>query len=222
MAKAVNVSPKVQDPVLQGALDTINKNIEQKIDHDGELDLIQRLFEEGFEIKNPAGSKKIGSKMLQQAVWRMVSKTKFLDFQIHGSGRPEILEKVVTDAVWTVAEEGGLTRALRDKGGAFWSLWMYGDGLIYTGTNPDSSYPIQFSPISPSNIYVDNYATSFRSGGIGKDVTECVIVYSMSPEEAEKRYGKQYPKIKDAKGKIKRYLALNKEQERSFQQEERS
>jgi len=207
------------DKTLERALKTISKNIDQKVRHDGQLGLIQRLFEEGFEVRDPAGTKKIGSKVLLQALWRIVNKMKFLDFQIHGTGKDEIIEKVVTDGIWTVAEEGGLIRALRDKGGAFFNLSLYGDGFIYVGTDEKTTYPIKFSPISPSNLYVDNYATGFRSGGIGKDVTECVVVYTMSPEEAVKRYGDKFPKIKQAKGRIKRYLSLNKDQERTFQQE---
>jgi hypothetical protein len=206
------------DPVLKGALDTISKNIETKIEHDGQIELIQELFKSGFEVKDPNGARKVGSKTLQQALWRMVSKMKFLDYQIHGAGRPEIMEKVVTDGVLTVADEGGLIRSLRDKGGAFWSLALYGDGFIYVGTG-DEPYPIKFSPISPSNLYVDSYATGFRSGGVGKDVTECVVIYSMSPEEAKRRYGKEFPKIKDAKGSIKRYLSLEKEHDRRFEQQ---
>ena len=210
---------QIQDPVLKRALKTISDNVDQKVKHDSEINLIQRLFKEGFEVKDPTGTKKIGSKTLQQALWRVVNKMKFLDFQIQGTGKDEIIEKVVTDGVWTVAEEGGLTRALRDKGGSFWDLALYGDGFIYVGTDPDDKYPIRFSPISPSNLYVDAYATGFRSGGIGKDVTQCVVVYTMSPDEALRRYGDRFPKIKKAKGKIKRYLTLDKDQERTFQQE---
>jgi hypothetical protein len=205
--------------VLDRALDVISRNIDSKVEHDSDIDRIQKLFEAEFEVRDPKGTRKISSKILQQALWRTVNKMKFPDFQIHGTGRPEEIEKIVTEGVSTVATEGGLIRSLRDKQGTFWQAALYGDGFIQIGTDPNSEYPIQFSPISPSNLYIDSYATGFRSGGIGKDVSECVVVYSMSPEEAKERYGKIYPKIKDAKGEIKRYTSMQKEQERTYEQD---
>lgn len=208
------------EKVLEKAVKLLQQTADDKIKHDGVIRNIQKLFEAGFVVQDQKGNRKIESKTLQQAMWRLTNKMKFLDFNIHSPARPPLVEKIVTDGVYTVAEKGNLIRSLRDKNGAFFQLLLYGDAFVMLGTDEGSKHPIQFNPISLSNIYVDSYATNIRGNGIGKDVSEICIVFSLSKEEAKARYRELYPKITEASGEITRYLTLQKEQERTFNQEQ--
>jgi hypothetical protein len=194
----------------------ISDNYSDKVEHDNQVQLIQDLFEEGFTVSDPAGTRKISSLMLQQALWNVVSKLKFLDFQIHGTNVDEMTEKLVTDGVSTVLDEGGLSSTLRNKNGTFWQMALYGDGFIAIGTDDTRDYPVTFSLISVSNIYVDTHAEGVRSGGKGKNATEMLIVYSMSQNEAERLY----PDLKkyDCTGKLPRQINMGKELEQTYNQ----
>ena len=87
--------------------------------------LIKELFDEGFEINDPSGTKKIGSKVLQQAMWRVMSKVKFLDSTIHGTQKDENVERLVSEGVSTIADRGGLGGIMRGKCGVFFNAFMY-------------------------------------------------------------------------------------------------
>ena len=123
------------DELVKEALKVANEFNDTKTKHDSELQDIQDLFEEGFEIHDPSGNKKIYSKTLQQALWKVVNKMKFLDFTIHGTNRPWYMEKIVTDGVNTIADKGGMIRSLRDKNGTFFQAALYGDGFMHIGTD---------------------------------------------------------------------------------------
>lgn len=204
---------------VQAAVSLIENGRNPKIERDQKNDSIQQLIQEGFEVSDPKGTKKISSKVLQQALWRTVSRMKPLDFVIHGSNRPEEVEKIVTDGVATVLDKGGYGASLRDKGGMFYKSLLYGDAFMHVGTNPDknSSIPIEFTPISNSNVYVDAFATGIRTGGGGQTATKVLVVNSYSWDEA----CRLYPDLskKAVKGKIPRESSVLKDLERSYDQE---
>jgi len=213
-----NVVSNYDDPAVQSALFTIEKNYDQKTKQDNRNKLIQDLFESGFEVRSPDGTRKINSKLLQQALWRLVARTKILDFSIHGNNRPEEIEKLVTEGVSTILDNGGFARSCRDKNGVFFKMYMWGDGFMHVGANnkDNQEKPIIFSPVSNTNIYTDTYATGIRTGTVGRAVNECVVVNSMSWDEA----CQEYPQIKKkgGVGEIKRYLNGEKELERDYLQ----
>ena len=118
---ARNLSPTndTEERSVQSAIFCIQQARDTKVIRDSRNFLIQELFESGFQIKSPTSPQRINSKIIQQAFWRTANRMKPLDFEIFGSGRPEINRRIVTAGVSTVMEKGGYIRALRDKGGAF-------------------------------------------------------------------------------------------------------
>ena len=181
------------DKAVSTALEVINRNWTTKNERDRINRDIQNLFEQGFEVRSPNGPRKINSKKLYQAVWRMASRMKPLDFTMHGTGRGQAIERVVADGVATVMTEGGYAESLRNKGGAFYNLLMWGDGFLYAGANPKAGPPIVFMPVSNTNIYVDNFATAIRSQGWGRDASKLVAIFSYSWPE----FVAMYPHMKN-------------------------
>ncbi len=214
----INLSPKndFDKKSVQSALYTIWVGRDVKVRRDSKNFLIQQLFEEGFQIRSPIAPQRITSKMIQQVFWRTANRMKPLDFEVFGSGRPEINRRIVTAGVSTVMDKGGYVRSLRDKGGAYQKALMWGDGFVHFGANPDpdADFPIVYTPISNSNIYIDPYATAIRAGGLGRSARKVAIIFSMSWATACERE----PKIKKIAsfGKIPRDTGLLKELERSY------
>jgi hypothetical protein len=215
---SLNTKDDRSNPVIEAALKLMFNNYSEKSKRDDNNRKIQELFEEGFEVKDPRGTRKIGSKKLYQALWRTASRMKPLDFTIHGTGRPEWAEKIVTEGVGTVMKRGGYDSALRDKNGAFFKLLMYGDGFIQVGTGEEKEdAPIMFRPVSNSNVYFDAYATAMRSPNNSNSVTKCCVVFSHPWDEAVRLYP-NLGKI-GGPGKIPRLNLENKELEREYEQE---
>ena len=219
-APEFNLSPRndTEERSVQAAIYCMQVARDTKIRRDSKNFVIQDLFESGFEVRSPTTPQRINSKLIQQAFWRTVNRMKPLDFQIFGSGRSEMNRRIVTAAVSTVMDRGGYVRALRDKGGAFQKALMWGDGFIHFGANPDpeSDFPIVYSPLSNSNIYVDAYSTAIRAGGLGRSARKCVVIFSMSWAT----FCERYPRGKKiaAPGKVPRDSGLYKELERTYLQ----
>ena len=213
-----NVTAGTDNKAVRSALNVIYKNNDVKIKRDNMNLLIQELFEEGFDVSEPSGPKKITSAMLQQAIWRTMNRTKPLDFSIHGTGRDQNMNMIVTDAVQTVMDKGGYVTSLRGKAGIFQKMYLYGDAFLMIGTDPDgdNEYPIQFTTVSNSNIYFDSYATGIRAGADGSRCTELVSIFSMSWGE----FCEKYPNMekKAGAGRIPRDTGLLKETERNYLQ----
>lgn len=203
-----------ENKAVKAAIDLIQDATIQKEQRDQKNRLIQDLLRMGFTVANPRGTRKIQSKTIQQAIQKVMQRMKPLDFSIHGSGRPPMLEKIVTDGVSTVMSRGGYVRALRDKGGVFTKLLNWGDGFIHVGTNPDDNdnIPIVFNAISNENVYVDPFAVSIRSSGWGQNATRMLVIFSHPWTEAIKLY----PKLEKegAPGRIPRELKQQEELER--------
>lgn len=183
---------------------------------EAEWQIIQRLIEDGFTVSNPNGTKKINSKVLYQAALKMINKMKPLDFQVHGSGRDEIHEKLVTDGVGTVMDEGGFSQCFRDKGGIAMKTVFFGDSFLPIGTIDDSPYPIQFRVASLSSVYVDNHCNDIRDPIAGLSANELCIIYEYSMAQFEDIYPEFKGKV--AKGDIPRAYKMKKMLEKSWDQ----
>lgn len=212
----LNVRSDLDSPAVQTAIDLIERNKNTKIQKDGINLRIQRLIEDGFSAKTPAGTKKITGKMLIQAIFNFVNVLKSLDFTIHGTGAPEWLEQIVTAGVSTVMDMGGYNSSLREKNGAFLKLSTWGDGPILIGSNPDPDAlcPISFSPVSNANIYWDPFATVVR-GNKGQSAKKALVIFNMSWAEAIDNY----PILKKigGKGRIPRETSIFKDLERKYE-----
>lgn len=218
-----NIKDDSTDKAVKDALHVIQDNFAVRNQQDSIIDNIQALFNEAFLVTDPKGTRKLSSQRLYQAIWRTASRMKPLDFIIHGDsmGRDPVthavIQKIVTQGVSTVMDEGGYDSALRDKNGAFFDLLMYGDGLVQIGANDiESDIPIRFSNMSNKNVFTDNYATGIRMGGKGRSAQKVVVIYSYSADE----YFMKYPKMKRKTGigRIQR-TATSKDQQRTMQQE---
>tara|TARA_R100000656_G_scaffold112040_2_gene84061 strand:+ start:454 stop:2217 length:1764 start_codon:yes stop_codon:yes gene_type:complete len=184
-----NVQVDRENRTVITALDVVERFNHSKTLKDQENSSIQDLFEAGFQIHEPFGPRKINSKMLQQAIWRIISRMKPLDFTIHGSNRPQEIETMVTAGVGTVLENGGYAASLRDKQGAFFNRVLFGDDFTLAGAGDASKgVPIEFMPIDNTNVWVDPFATVMR--GRGRSVSKMVVVFSYSWAEFIKLYPK--------------------------------
>lgn len=143
--------------------------------------LVRKLFKEGFEIHSPDGTKKIGSKVLQQALWRVMSKIKFLDCPVHGSGKSENEERLVTEGIATVAERGGLGACFRGKAGVFINSVLLGDGYLFFGKGENDENPISFRVLRNEDVYYDSFAYGVR--GV-RPANKMAVIYQYDKDEA--------------------------------------
>lgn len=169
-------------PFLSLIADNTNN---EKSDKDEKNELILDLFEEGFEIQDPSGTKKIGSKVIQQALWRSMSKVKFLNYSIHGTGKEESVERLVTEGFGTVADRGGLTQCFRDKGGVFQNSLLLGDGFLFFGKGENDENPVSFRTLRNADVYYDRFAYGIRGTRPARKL--CVIM-GFDKEEAYQMY----------------------------------
>jgi hypothetical protein len=194
----VDVTDDRNDVAVKTYLNLIAANESEKTVQRAEDEAIELLLESNFEVSDPTGAHKLNSQKLYQALWRTEAKMKPHDFMIHGTGRKEWQEQLVTAATATVMDRGGYDSALRDKNGAFYDLLVVGDGLIMIGSNPNkkSISPIQFTPFSRSHLYLDNFSSGIRNRGKAGSAFRAVVVFSYSWEQA----CDMYPELKEKGG----------------------
>lgn len=190
-----DVTDNRDNKAVKTALKLINENFTYKSEKDKKNESVKDMLEAGFDPQEADGPRKINSKKLQQAYWKTASRMKPLDVALHGAQRPPHMEKLVTDGVGTVMRKGGFIQSLRDKGGAFQNKLAYGDGFVLFGTNEQSrGFPFRFIPISNNNLYVDEKATTFRSGS--KPVNKAAVITTYTWGE----FVALYPKMKKKAG----------------------
>jgi len=205
-----------EDEAVKLALKCLDATRFTKVEKDQKNLKIQQLREEGFSVKTPAGVRRVNSKMLAQGEIKFTSRMKPLDWRLHGTGRPEFMEALVTAGVSTVMQMGGFTNALVNKGGAFSKLYNFGDGYVLLGSNPDEDgkSPIVFMAIPNEGVYWDAFSTVVR-GAWGLSATQCCVIFSYEKEEARRLY----PDLpEDTHGKIPRTLNQYKDLDRKWEQ----
>lgn len=170
------------DEDVQPFLRLISDNTKyDKSDRDAKNEAILSLFKEGFEISDPTGTKKLGSKVIQQVLWRVMSKVKFLNYTIHGTGKEESVERLVTEGVGTVADRGGLVTCFRDKGGVFQNAFLKGDGFLFFGKGENDENPVSFRALRNEDVYADNFAYGVR--GV-RPARKMAVIFAFDKEEA--------------------------------------
>jgi len=173
---------QVMDKDVASFLHLIADNtLNNKSERDTKNEYIRALFREGFEIHDPSGTFKIGSKVLQQALWRVMSKVKFLNFAVHGTGKDPDTERLVTEGIRTVAERGGLASCFRDKGGVFMNAFLYGDGFLFFGAGENDENPVSFRVVRNEDVYADRFSYGVR--GVRPANKMCVVI-QFDKEEA--------------------------------------
>jgi len=155
--------------------------LNDKSDRDSKNELIRALFKEGFEIHDPKGTKKIGSKVIQQCLWRVMSKIKFLDYDVHCTGKDESTERLTTEGIRTVMDRGKLSQCFRDKCGVFQNACMYGDGFLFFGKGQNDKNPVSYRVLRNEDVYSDNFAFGVR--GV-RPSNKMVVIFQFEKDEA--------------------------------------
>lgn len=234
MAKSTAfVEAGFQNKGVEKALVLIGKNSTIHNRHEGIWRGIQQLFEQGFTVMNPKGTKKITSKLLLQILWKTVNKMKVPDFKIYKAGPFPIktgkkemekdskirgtVEEIVTAGVATVMKEGKFIQCMRDKGGAFYKMALFGDCHVQLGYDVNNSdYPITFRVSSLSDIYVNNAATEIRDAVGGLSADEVVIIYRYTITQFNELFPEWEGQV--AKGDIPRAYRYRKQLEKTWLQ----
>lgn len=159
----------------------MDNTLNDKAERDNKNELIRALFKEGFDIHDPSGTKKIGSKVLQQCLWRVMSKIKFLDYAIHGTGKEDAAEQLTTEGVRTVMDRGDLSQCFRDKCGVFQNACMYGDGFLFFGKGENDENPVKYRVLRNEDVYADNFAYGVR--GV-RPANKMVVIFQFDKDEA--------------------------------------
>lgn len=209
-----DVTDNSNDPAVKDFLRLITDNYTQKNQKDTKNQTIIDLFEGGFEIKEPRGPKKINSKKVIQAIWRVASLLKPHGFTMHGAQAQPWEEKLMTAGTQTILRKGGCYSSFRDKGGVAMNLLMFGDGFRLIGAKMESGFPIEFIPLANSNFYCDTRATSMRGGS--KPVTKAAAIFSGTWNQ----FCSYFPKMakKAGAGRLPRETSHYKETDQSYLQ----
>lgn len=184
-----------ENPAVKSALNMVARCLAEKTKNDAKIDNIKQLFNEGVQVWTPDGELELSSKLLFQVRDEVMKKVKLLDFAIHGQGRPEWMEKVVTAAVGTILDTGGFVKGMLGKQGAAEKSFMYGDGYLMLSGNKGKGAPFKFIPLENSQIYLDPDAVVFRDADGGRGVSKLVVIRSFSWAEFEKMYPKKCKKV---------------------------
>lgn len=194
------------DESIAAFLQLIAKNHDSKVLHDANVLSIQDVYENGINIKTPVGNVRITSKLLMQAVERMISMTKPLDFSLFAAGRSEGHRKMVLSGVSTAMDTGGFLTQFRGKMGISFEMLLFGDCFVQIYETGDPECPVEYLVIPSTNIYTDVTAVGVWGNGRGRDATKLVTINPMTWGE----FCATFPKFKDkvAKGKIPREAIL--------------
>jgi len=222
-----------EDEAVQSSLKLMGKNSTIHNRHEGIWRVIQEMFEGGFSVMDPTGTKKITSKLILQILWKVVNKMKIPDFKIYKSGpfalkndpkeikrdnmvRDQV-EQIVTAGVGTVMKEGKFIQCMADKGGAFYKSALFGDCHVQVGYDQDNSdYPINFRVGSLSDTYMNNSCTDIRDAVGGLSADEVVIIYRYTIDQFNELFPDWEGKV--AAGDIPRAYRYKKQLEKTWLQ----
>lgn len=185
LEKEINNVPQndLAEPVIRTAVDIIEKSKNILDDHLYDLDDIQELLDETFDVQAPTWTKKIWAYLLWQAINTVKAKMKPLDAQLRADWIDEEMRNIVSQWVAWVMKNWGYDKMLRDNFSGFDSQLTYWDFIWMVWT--DNKWLPEFRKGSLQNIYFNPQATNLRS----KDwtqATRCVIVYEYNWDEAIK------------------------------------
>ncbi len=209
-----DIKPGTSNPGVMDSIRLINSVYTQKNARDTKNQQLNTYFEQGFELHEPNGPRKITSKKLLQAFWNIFSKIKPQDFAFHGLQAEEWEEQIVTEGMSTVLKKGSYDSSFRDKGGMMVSTLMYGDGFRMMGTKGSKGFPIEFLPVTNSNVYVNNRANAIRN--VNKPASRAAIIFSGSWDDACRLFPEAAKKA--GPGKIPRDIANIKETDQTWLQ----
>jgi len=181
-----NISKDIESFLMMIADNTLG----EKNEKDNKNQLVKALFRQGFEIHDSAGTRKIGSKVLQQALWRVMSKIKFLDVALHCTGKDENVERLVTEGLKTVMKRGGALTVFGAKAGVFMNAFLFGDGFVMFGKGQNDDNPVSFRVLRNEDVYADNFSSGVR--GV-RPANKMAVIFQYDKDEAYTLY----PELKE-------------------------
>lgn len=172
-----NMNPQADGdhPAVADALKLIAQNYTDKNDKDERNQKIADVWKINFTLHEPNGPRRITPKKMAQAIMQTVAKMKPHDFVMHGVQAQPWEENIATAGVATVLKKGGYGSSFRDKNGVAMNLLNYGDGFRLIGARREGGFPVEFSSLPNSNIYVNTQATAMRRGS--NPVTKAAVVF---------------------------------------------
>lgn len=190
--KPPNVSTVIKkNKAVNSALEMISRCSEPKTLNDLKNSRIKGLFKRGYSVVESEGVITYSSKLLGQVRENVMTRTKLLDFSIHGQGRPEWMEKLITAGVGTILDTGGFVKAMLGKQGASEKAYMYGDGFTLLSGRKGKGVPFYFVPLENSHTYIDPDAVQFRDEDGSRGVSKLVFIRSFSWSEFKDMYPKK-------------------------------
>lgn len=163
------------DPIVESCLQHITDNFTQKNQRDTKNRYIQQVIEDAQAVRDPEAPQMITTKKLIEALWRVINRMKQLDFSLHGVQASPIEEKLATAAFSTVLKNGGYDSTFRDKNGLAMNSCYYGDAFRLISPRREKGFPVEFTMVDNTNVYVNTKATSMRGN---RPVTKMALVFS--------------------------------------------
>ncbi|MBT7929849.1 hypothetical protein HN682_08050 [Candidatus Peregrinibacteria bacterium] len=179
--------------LVKTAIKLLEDNFSDKKKQDDKNEKVIKVAEEAFDAEEPEGVKKTTSKKFIQAFWKFMSRTKPLDYSIHGVGATRTMEMLVHQGIETVFRRGGFYKTLMGKGGVTGNAGAIGDGFMLFSTK-EKGFPFKFTPIPNNNVYLDVNATGMRTGA--KPVRKCAVIIPRTIAE----FNRLYPDYADKAG----------------------
>ncbi len=208
MAKSfTKVKNNANDTVVAACIQHVTDNFTQKNQRDTKNLAIQRLIEDAYSIKDPNAPMMITTKKAVQVVWRVINKMKQNDFTLHGVQATPIEEKLATASFSTILKKGHYDATFSQKNGMAMNSVYYGDSFRLISPRAEGSFPVQFTVVDNTNVYVNTKATSMRGT---RPVTKMALIFSGTLSQFEAMFPSFKGKV--GAGTVPRSISFRKDQ----------
>ena len=143
----------IKEPQVIGALQVVHKNNSTKTNNDTKVRMKRKLYDLAFSGSSAAYPQFTTQKLIYQAVWQTMGRMKPLDGTIHGTGRKEWQESLVTAGVQTALDRGGFFELWRGKNGIAFNMLVDGDAFIWIRKGVKKGQAVDFNLISILNLF---------------------------------------------------------------------
>lgn len=148
---------------------------------------IQKAYTEQFSLEQKGPKRALNGFLLFQALWKIVSKMKLLDFSIKSSSADAESVKTVENGVDYVLKNSGFIESFTEKAGVFFRGLLFGDGFVRIGAG-SCERPVRFESCSLNDLWLDPLACKLRSVGGSVDADEICFSFLYSLDEFKKLY----------------------------------
>jgi hypothetical protein len=187
-------SDSSNDPVVKHALNFVSEVITDKLKRDNKDELLYDVYERGFDCNPDRSPEFFTSKKYFQVLIKIMEIMRALDYQIHGSQRPQYEEYIVQTTVDQILQRGGFYSSLfglASGKGAMQDAAMIGNGyVLIQATEEGNPNPVEFTHIPGNNVFISSSATSLFGGSKPAQKVGVVMSYSVA------KFNKLFPKFK--------------------------